>query len=244
VRRADIRNLDRLLIKNLRGRLFPFWQPDFAAYLAEYCKRKSVHLVIIDTQAAAMRGFVKNENDNMEVSRWHGTVDDFLYMGEVPNCLITHHMGYGSSEHGRGASSMGGWPEVLWFMTKDEVFVGKPGESAPRSFRSEGRDSTLDAVELVFNSVTGLYSYEGVPQLDARRETKIRAWMSRLVSHYTATGSWPNMEKAKGLSGVKAKYRSAYVKLAVEHGYVAIDLGAHGAKYVRVLGMPVPGEEG
>lgn len=240
LKRADIKDAERLLVKHLRGRLFPFWQPEFAQELGEYCKRMNVHLVIIDTQAAAMRGFVTNENDNMEVSRWHGAVDDFLYLGEVPNCAISHHMGYGSVEHGRGASSMGAWPEVLWFLTKDESFVAAPGKQAPRSFRSEGRDSTLDPIELEYDDVTGLYSYGGVPRLEQRQERILNRFVERLVGYRLAENEWPTKKVAESLLGVKKDRRAGYIELAAQHGFVRLVPGERGAIRVQALGPGVP----
>jgi hypothetical protein len=239
VRQAEFDNPDRLIAKHLRGQTFPFWRQDYMERVADWLALMKIELLIIDTQYIFMRGFVTNENDNLEVSRWQGAVDALRNLAGVANVLVVHHRGHSEDMHGRGASAIGAWPDVTWYLSKmgDKVKGERLPQDAPRSLALNGRIATFEPIELEYDLGTGLYKYGHISRKEGINLRRFAEWIDRLKVYYADNGRWPGRDRAKRLIPVKADMRDDVFLDALGRGIVELveERGVRGGKIMRVV---------
>lgn len=222
LREADFKCPERFVVKHFSGQAFPFWREDYRERLADWLSLMRIHLMIVDTQSIFMRGMVTNENDNIEVSRWQGAIDELRRAGEVPNVLVVHHTGKAEQGSGRGASVMGAWPDALWYLRKvGEVEKGEVlPQDAPRSFRAEGRMPAYSPVQLDYNDVTGLYTYGGISASEGRNLRVFEKLADDIRAFYADQGRWPLKGVVLGMLKGTKETRIDLLKDAVGRGLV------------------------
>jgi hypothetical protein len=220
LREADIKNPERLLVENLKGRSLPFNDVAVRDELAAYCVREAVVLIIFDTQIKAMADLGINENDNSEVTTFHAAIEGLVELtGGAANVLLAHHIGKSDREHGRGASRIEDGVDVIWTLTKEGEHTDL-SQAVPRSLRGEGREVLQPAVELGYNLETGLYTTTGVGAAQQVVLDRYAAWCDRLREAYSASGRWPTTREARALANVGKARAADFLAEAVERGYV------------------------
>lgn len=223
VRKLGLTNRDRLIVKNLRGRNFPFWLPEYRKAIVEDLQDDKCSWLIIDPMIMAARGILQSENDSMQMAEFQSAVDQLKVMAGIENMVMTNHMGWESVNQdqgrSRGSSRQEDWGDSIWRLTTE----GNGGH-VPRSLSAFGRDVDLSPIELQFDRDTGTFRSLGMGRVEARNERVMREWCSKLRAwSRTHAGSWPNTRTARGEVGGKAGRREIVMAEAVQLGYVVVD---------------------
>lgn len=231
VRRLCISNGERMVVKHMRGRTFPFWLPEYREALVEDLQDDKVDWMIIDTQIMAAQGMIDNENDSMQMVRFQTALEQIKQLSGANNLLITNHMGWASigQEYGRsrGSTQQEGGVDVYWRMTMD----GEGGGNSPRSLSALGRDVDLAPIELSFDKETGIYSWDGSTRIQARFEREMRELAAAIRSHHQTNDKWPTAAEVADKVTWTKKKRLAVLDAMVNSGYLVRDksLGRGGA---------------
>lgn len=92
-----------------------------------WLRQRNIKVWIIDPQSKLYRG---EENANTEFNHWWQIVEDITKRAGVRVTVIVHHTGHsnGASARARGASAMGGNPDVLisYWHNVDSMLIRPP----------------------------------------------------------------------------------------------------------------------
>ncbi|EGJ73555.1 hypothetical protein STTU_0766 [Streptomyces sp. Tu6071] len=134
LRRAGIRNTDRVHLLPLRGQHLSLRTPATREWAAGWLRDRRVGLWLLDPAHRAMTGFTTQGDPNTAAQEFTETLEQIKREAGVRNIGLPVHTGL-SGEHARGASRWGEWPDAIWKLKKDE--------NGRRTLSAEGRDVDL-----------------------------------------------------------------------------------------------------
>jgi RecA-family ATPase len=145
--------LERLLPLNLRGAGLSLTAHAGRRWLIDQLRRHQADIAIIDTYGAASAPSVESENDNAGSRRFLMAWDAIKADAGIHTSLISHHTGRAQhvegEEHGRGATVVEDWADVILMLTRARDDTGH------RFLSSEGRSAyTLPESRLYFDPTT------------------------------------------------------------------------------------------
>lgn len=161
--------LERLLPMNLRGVGLSLTAPAGRRWLVDHLRRHRTEIAILDTYGAASAPSIESENDNAGGRRFLMVWDSIKAEAGVHTSLVTHHTGRGQlegEEHGRGASVVEDWADVILTLTRDR-------DSGHRFLSSEGRSPfTLPESRLFFDPDSHALTLPDSAVGESRRHTR------------------------------------------------------------------------
>lgn len=218
---AGVRFPENFLVADADGYTVPIWEKSARDAHVELMRDEHVVLWVVDTLIAAAQGLITNENDNIEWYKFFNAVNAIRVGAGFPAVLFTHHVSRSDDLHPRGASSIEGWFDELWYMLYEDEESGRFSQDSPRILKVQGRDGHLDSLQLVYNPATKLYSYGGKPLAEQKRLARLEEFGARVADWYSSRGAWPAQGEARGLMrGVKGPFRDKWIDDAVTSGYV------------------------
>jgi hypothetical protein len=228
VRAIGIKHPERIARPlHLRGQTFPFWLPSFSDTVVRWLRANKVKFLILDPAAEAWRGMVDNENDNGQVGAFTHALDELKRRARVEDLILATHMGRQlfdeNSERSRGATRLEDWMDAGWYLRKE----GRAGE---RSLRADGRDVSVEAIDLLFDSRRRRLRFTG----QTRRERRVDAGLMNVVdalAELERRGRYPPKtgDLEESIHGDKSQ-RHTWIRLAVDRGLVSRKRGPHGAQ--------------
>lgn len=213
-----IYNEDRITVVPLRGQAstFNIIDPDIRSRWAELLN--GTDYLIVDPLKPILTGLGLDERS--EADKFLTPFDELLHEAEIPDALISHHMGH-HGERSRGDSTLRGWPDVEWFIVKEED--GDPG--SPRYIRAFGRDVDQDEALLNYDHDTRHLTLTGGTRSDA----KARALVPELVRAVKAEPGMNTTQLAERLDGRKQDIIRAS-HLAENQGLITVGTGPRNAR--------------
>ncbi|WP_406527357.1 AAA family ATPase [Streptomyces sp. I8-5] len=172
LRRVGIRNTAHVHVVHLRGLSLPLSLPHIREEVAEWLREANTGLWIVDPASRALAG-VGDGNDNTDVARFVGWLDEIKLMAGVRDLVLNIHMGHAAAadkdaERAIGAQAWSAWADALWFLNKDKDNC--------RWFSADGRDVSVEKM---------LVSYQAedmsVALVDVDPETQKRDMLDRKV---------------------------------------------------------------
>jgi hypothetical protein len=159
LRDTPISDTDRVIVANLRGKAAAVTlhtQPGRERF-AEFLRRHSVEVVLLDPLAPLLASLGLDENSNADVARFFAWWSETLTAAGVTDDLIVHHTGH-NGHRSRGASRLMDEPDALWTLTRSSRDVEGPSDfdvvDEPRFLAAHGRDVDLPPEALHYNPAT------------------------------------------------------------------------------------------
>lgn len=172
MREVGITATDRVHVLHLRGKSLPLSNPRVRAWTAAWLRERDVKVWIPDPYSQAYVGSVNNGNDEAEVGKFLNLLDQVKESAGISELIMPTHSGKGRAEPGEesaiGSQRLEGWPDSMWYLTKDEI-------SGDRFLRAEGRDVEVGQEQLRFDQPTRRLTMGGWDQREAGRRRQINA---------------------------------------------------------------------
>lgn len=145
LRDQQIRSPERVHVQLLRGRgPWDIRDDEVRAEWAARLREVGTDVLLVDPLGPILHALGINENDNSEVGHFLGCLDRLCAEAGVGELFVAHHTGH-EGERSRGASSLLGWGDATWSMTRD-------GDN--RFLGAEGRDVAVGERVLTFDAST------------------------------------------------------------------------------------------
>jgi hypothetical protein len=191
--RVGLKNQEALLIKDLRGKAFPFWESTVRDALVEECHEEEVWCIVFDTMVRAAWGLVDNENDNTQWMGFQAEVDLLKELAGVSNSIMVHHTGKSSPDRARGATRIEDGNDDLWYLERGQFEF-----DTAREFSARGRWTERSPISLKFDTDSGLYLWDGSTAVESRSDLARVALLQDIVASHAATGEWPALSLVRG----------------------------------------------
>lgn len=150
MRDVRISNVDKVHLLHLRGKRLPIGDPHVRAWLTQWLRVRGIKVWVIDPYSRAAIGTVDNGNDEMKVGTFLDHLDVIKAEAGVEELIMPAHTPKAKSEVGSesasGSQRLEGWPDALWYLTKDDEGM--------RFLRAEGRDVDVGEEQVVFEPET------------------------------------------------------------------------------------------
>lgn len=147
MREVGIVNTDKVHMLHLRGMRLPISDPRVRAWTTAWLRERGIKAWIVDPYSRAAIGSVENGNDEMQVSKFLDSLDIIKADAGVDELIMPAHTPKGKFESGdesaSGSQRLEGWPDALWYLTKDEEGL--------RFLRAEGRDINVGEEQVTFD---------------------------------------------------------------------------------------------
>ena len=219
LRPLDIVHTDRVVMLTVRGRGVPLLSDAGAEWLITMLRTHDAEVGIIDP---AGRAFTSagglNENDNSEVLRFTGRLDEIKTEAGVGELVLPIHGNRGATEgaeRSRGASAWADWPDALWQLTTDENHL--------RYLSAFGRDVDVSETKLSFDSATRRLIVTG----GSRRVERLRLVLDDIIELVGGHPGWTGRaieQRIVADGGGRNAARDA-LQYLVERGQVRADAG-------------------
>lgn len=204
---------------SVRGNLSLDFKSDVVVeWTIKWLQNNNVKVWVIDPLSKLFR---EDENSNHEFNQWWLKLEHIAHEANLQLVLIVHHTGH-ANERGRGASAMGGNPDVILSYTH----AGNLGDVPPNNRRylsALGRDVTLPSTEIDFDPDTnGLFcTNSGTTRIQAKSTTKaveagVAVWN---LNERIKVGDLYKLLKWRQ-DGSTSKDNAAALKRAVDKGYI------------------------
>jgi hypothetical protein len=150
LRDVGIENTDKVHMLHLRGKRLPIGDARVRAWVTQWLREREIKVWIVDPFSRAAIGTVDNGNDEMKVGTFLDHLDVIKGEAGVEELIMPAHTPKGRAESGEesanGSQRLEGWPDALWYLTKDEEGL--------RFLRAEGRDVDIAEEQLTFDQGT------------------------------------------------------------------------------------------
>ncbi len=151
LREVGIVNTDRVHVLHLRGKALPMADARVRAWVAAWLRERGVETWVVDPYSRAYVGSVDNGNDEAKVGAFLDSLDRVKEAAGVSQLVMPVHSPKAKAEAGEesaiGSQRLEGWPDALWYLTKDL-------ESGARFLRAEGRDIDHPEEKIVFDETS------------------------------------------------------------------------------------------
>ena len=149
LREVGVSNADRVHVMHLRGRTLPMLSPQICKWVTQWLAERDIGLWTLDPYSRAYLGSVQNGNDEAQVSAFLDILDVIKADAGVSELVMSVHTPKARVEDGAetaiGSQRLEGWPDVMWFLTRD---------GRQRYLRAEGRDVEVTETQLDYNERT------------------------------------------------------------------------------------------
>jgi hypothetical protein len=150
MRDVGVVNADKVHMLHLRGKRLPIADPRVRAWVVSWLRERDIKVWVVDPFSRAAIGSVDDGNAEMKVGTFLDHLDVIKAEAGVDELIMPAHTPKAKAESGEesasGSQRLEGWPDALWYLTKDEAGV--------RFLRAEGRDVDVAEEQLTFNSAT------------------------------------------------------------------------------------------
>jgi 5S rRNA maturation endonuclease (ribonuclease M5) len=150
MRDVGIENTAKVHMLHLRGKRLPIGDPRVRAWTAQWLRERQIKVWIVDPFSRAAIGTVDNGNDEMKVGAFLDHLDVIKAEAGVEELIMPAHTPKAKVDAGgesaSGSQRLEGWPDALWYLTKDEEGV--------RFLRAEGRDIDIDEESVTYDQAS------------------------------------------------------------------------------------------
>jgi len=164
LRDVGIRNTEKVSLLHLRGKRLPIGDPRVREWIVKWLRARDIKVWVLDPYPRAAVGTVADGNAEMQVGTFLDHLDVIKAESGVEELIMPAHTPKAKVESGdesaSGSQRLEGWPDTLWYLTKDEADC--------RFLRAEGRD--VDVAE-------ELLTYE-----KANRSLRLGGWDRKTVA--------------------------------------------------------------
>jgi hypothetical protein len=147
LRDVGIINTHHVHAMHLRGRTLPLINPQVRKWTTAWLAERDIGLWVLDPYSRAYLGSVLNGNDEAQVSAFLDTLDVIKAEASVSELVMPVHTPKARVEIGEetaiGSQRLEGWPDAMWFLTRD---------GRQRYLRAEGRDIEVRETQLNYDS--------------------------------------------------------------------------------------------
>lgn len=215
LRKARIRNTDRVIPVNLRGKGLYLQDEAAQEWAIELLRKYNAEVWIIDPLQAALRGTV---NDDTVASEWIAAADRVKAEAGVSEMFLVTHTGHlskadeagrSTNERSAGSARWSGWPDALWIYTMDA--------EGTRYLSAEGRDIALEEIGLDFDPQTLELTSKGH---DSGRASRIHSKPYRAL--YAAFEKEPDAHLTRKQIEGRLKMNNTQVTHAIEDAINAL----------------------
>lgn len=207
LRDADIINTDRVHVLHLRGKTLPLRDERVRSWVAAWLRDRGIGLWIVDPYSRAYVGSVDNGNDEAQVGAFLDTLDVIKAEAGVDELVMPVHSPKGKRESGEetaiGSQRLEGWPDALWYLTKDD-------ETGGRFLRAEGRDISLPESQLAYHEGSRSVSLNGGgSRAESKTGADVAAVLAYVSGHPGCSGRDITSTLGWGLNRLKKAVESA-----------------------------------
>lgn len=165
LRDQGIKHPERVCVLNLRGYPMPLSVPELADWAAEWLQAHEVEIWLPDPLTRVFQSF-GSENSTDDMGRFFAVLDEIKQRAGVRELVMSAHTGVNEGEEGkerpRGSSQQTGWPDAIWYLTRDD--------KRNRYFRASGRDVDLEEARLEYHEATRRMRLAGGSRADTRAD--------------------------------------------------------------------------
>jgi 5S rRNA maturation endonuclease (ribonuclease M5) len=150
MRDVGVENTQKVHMLHLRGKRLPIGDPRVRSWVTQWLRERQIKVWIVDPFSRAAIGTVDNGNDEMKVGAFLDHLDVIKAEAGVEELIMPAHTPKAKVESGdesaSGSQRLEGWPDALWYVTKDEEGM--------RFLRAEGRDIDVAEEQVTFDPAT------------------------------------------------------------------------------------------
>ncbi len=147
VRDVGIVNTDKVHMLHLRGKRLPISDPRVRAWVIQWLRERQIKVWVVDPYSRAAIGSVADGNAEMQVGAFLDHLDVIKAEAGVEELIMPAHTPKAKVDTGdesaSGSQRLEGWPDSLWYLTKDDQGI--------RFLRAEGRDVDVAEEQLTFD---------------------------------------------------------------------------------------------
>jgi len=200
LQRQSIKNVDKIHVWNLRGKINPFRSESSRRALIAELQEQGIKTLVIDTFAKIFTG--NNADNNSEVNRFLIMLDSVLDQAGVEQLVMLVHAGNDAKKI-RGATALTDHPDGIWFLFNDE--------DKNRYFSAIGRDIELDEGQLIYDKALHTLEFTGTGKKATRESSTSERMLAFIRLNQGANASVVD-DCVGGTKASKIKVRSKLVK--------------------------------
>jgi hypothetical protein len=147
MRDVAIQNTDKVHLLHLRGKRLPIGDPRVREWVTQWLRERDIKTWVLDPYSRAAVGTVDDGNSEMKVAEFLDHLDVIKAEAGVCELIMPAHTPKARTESGgesaSGSQRLEGWPDALWYLTKDD--------EGARFLRAEGRDVDVAEEQVSFD---------------------------------------------------------------------------------------------
>lgn len=212
MRPLGIQNTDKVHLLHLRGKRLPIIDPRVRKWIVEWLRARRIKVWIVDPYSRAAIGSVADGNAEMQVGGFLDHLDVIKAEAGVEELIMAAHTPKAKVDSGdesaSGSQRLEGWPDALWYLTKDEEGL--------RYLRAEGRDVDVAEEQLTYDANTRNLTLGGWDRKTVaknRDAEQVRAYVEQNPGCTQNT-----LEQETGWGHTRVKKAVAAAKLRLEPG--------------------------
>ncbi len=221
MREVGVVNTAKVHMLHLRGKRLPIVDPRVREWVIRWLRERGIKVWIVDPFSRAAVGSVVNGNDEMQVGTFLDHLDVIKAEAGVEELIMPAHTPKAKVEAGdesaSGSQRLEGWPDALWYLTKDEQDI--------RFMRAEGRDVNIAEEQLTYEPST--------------RGLKLGGWDRKTVArNRDAEQVWAFVEKNPGCPQSAIEEEAGWGHTRVKRAVLAARLRTepgHGRSVLRFV---------
>ena len=228
--RSGIENTQRVHVLHLRGKSLPLRNGRVRAWVAGWLRDRGIGMWILDPYSRAYVGSLDNGNDEAQVSAFLDGLDVIKAEAGISELVIPVHSPKARVEAGEesaiGSQRLEGWPDVMWYLTRD----GKT-----RFIRAEGRDVDFAESELRFDESTRRLRVELFGQ--DRKTARQAAGVEKLIAYVHAN---PECTQNMIMATLGWNTKTVHEMVAAAGDRVVVETGRN-RSLIHLLKEDIPG---
>ena len=200
LQRQNIKNVDKIHLWNLRGKVNPFRSEVSRRALIAELQEQGIKTLVIDTFAKIFTG--DNADNNSQVNRFLIMLDSVLDQAGVEQLVMLVHAGNDAKKI-RGATALSDHPDGIWFLINDE--------DKNRYFSAIGRDIELDEGQIIYDKSLHTLEFTGTGKKATRESSTSERMLAFIRLNQGANASAVD-ESVGGTKTSKIRVRNKLAK--------------------------------
>jgi hypothetical protein len=212
LRPLRIINAAKVHLLHLRGKRLPIIDPRVREWIVKWLRARNVKVWIVDPYSRAAIGSVGDGNAEMQVGAFLDHLDVIKAEAGVEELVMAAHTPKAKVESGdesaSGSQRLEGWPDALWYLTKDDQGI--------RFLRAEGRDVDVAEEQLTYDASTRDLTLGGWDRKTVAKNRDVEMVVAYVADNPGCTQN--AIGEARGWGSARTRKAVAAAKVRLEPG--------------------------
>jgi len=242
VQRMKLQHPERVLLLRFRGNASAFDVMDdkTRAEWAAELKRNNVSVLIIDCLRPIIDALGMDESH--DAGQLLDKIDMLVHDAGVTEYMVVHHMGH-EGERSRGDSRLRDWPDMEWFIKREQA---KNGEELPidcaRFISVEGRDDPLESTQILLDKHTGRVVLGTLSRKEVKRSKDVNAHLAAVTQFLDENGE-SSLKDIQDGTALNEHYVRSALNAGIERRTIRVRIEGKASKKLYSLAVITHDEE-